>query len=56
MSDGNDYDQAEITLYGSDGDVFQEAKAALAEKWGVEPSNPEVVRMLIAKFDPSDVY
>lgn len=40
-----------IKLYGSKGDRFEKIKEQLTEQLGYEPSNPEVVGMLMAGID-----
>lgn len=40
-----------IKLYGTKGDRFEEIKAAMTEHMGYEPSNPEVVGMLMAQVE-----
>lgn len=44
-----------IKLYGSKAERFEQIKAALTEQLGYEPSNPEVVGLLMASFDEDDV-
>jgi len=44
-----------IKLYGSKAERFEQIKAALTEQLGYEPSNPEVVGLLMASFDEGDV-
>lgn len=43
-----------LKLYGSKGDRFEEIKDRIEEEFGYEPSNPEVVGVLMANYD-SDV-
>lgn len=42
-----------IKLYGGKGERFNEIKDQLAEELGYEPSNPEVVGILMAQY-PSE--
>jgi hypothetical protein len=42
-----------IKLYGGKADRFQEVKASLTDQMGYEPSNPEVVGMLLGQY-PAD--
>lgn len=44
-----------IKLYGSKGDRFENIKDDLTEQLGYEPSNPEVVGLLMAQYDPEAV-
>ena len=43
-----------IKLYGSKAERFEQIKATLTEQLGYEPSNPEVVGLLMASFDEDD--
>lgn len=43
-----------IKLYGSKGDRFEEIKAELTQQLGYEPSNPEVVGVLMGKVDTDE--
>lgn len=43
-----------LKLYASKGERFEEIKAGLEEEFGYEPSNPEVVGVLMANYS-SDV-
>lgn len=45
-----------IKLYGGRGERFEEIKEALADQLGYEPTNPEVVGILMAEYPsaPSD--
>lgn len=40
-----------IKLYGTKGERFEQIKAELQEELGYEPSNPEVVGLLMARYD-----
>lgn len=40
-----------IKLYGSKADRFEEIKAKLSEQLGYEPSNPEIVGILMGRID-----
>lgn len=42
-----------IKLYGGKGERFEEIKAQLAEELGYEPTNPEVMGILMAEY-PTD--
>lgn len=42
-----------VKLYGSKSERFEEIKAELTEELGYEPSNPEVVGLLMAAYNPS---
>lgn len=42
-----------IKLHGSKAERFEAIKAELAEAFGYEPSNPEVVGILMGGFDES---
>lgn len=45
--------RVQIALYGDDAEWFQELKANVAERRdGTEPSNPEVVRLMMEQFSP----
>lgn len=39
-----------IKLHGGKGERFEEIKAHLSNELGYEPSNPEVVGILMAKY------
>ena len=39
-----------IKLYGSKGDRFEQLKQDMAEILGYEPSNPEIVGLLMANY------
>lgn len=43
-----------IKLYGSKSDRFQTIKADLADRLGYEPSNTEVVGILMAEYQPGE--
>lgn len=43
-----------IKLYGSKAERFEEIKAELTEQLGYEPSNPEVVGILMGHVDSED--
>lgn len=45
-----------IKLYGSKSDRFEQLKEELEETLGYEPSNPEVIGILMAAYDPSNVF
>lgn len=40
-----------IKLYGSKSDRFEELKTQLGNKLGYEPSNPEVVGLIMAAYE-----
>lgn len=42
-----------IKLYGGKGERFQEIKNQLTDELGYEPTNPEVIGILMAEF-PTD--
>ncbi|WP_435195458.1 hypothetical protein [Natronomonas sp. EA1] len=42
-----------VKLYGSKSERFEEIKAELTDQLGYEPSNPEVVGLLMAAYNPS---
>lgn len=42
-----------IKLYGGKGERFEEIKAQLADQLGYEPTNSEVIGILMAEY-PSD--
>ncbi|MHC3438695.1 hypothetical protein ACYJ1Y_11500 [Natrialbaceae archaeon A-gly3] len=44
-----------IKLYGDKGDRFEEIKADLTRELGYEPSNPEVVGLLMAAVDVDEL-
>jgi len=44
-----------IKLYGSKADRFETIKRELTASLGYEPSNPEVVGILMASFDRADL-
>lgn len=44
-----------IKLYGSKGERFETIKEGLTVRLGYEPSNPEVIGMLMANFDPTTI-
>lgn len=41
-----------IKLYGSKGARFEQLKAEFGQQLGYEPSNPEVVGLLMAHYSP----
>ncbi len=41
-----------IKLYGSKSNRFEELKGDIAGILGYEPSNPEIVGLLMANYDP----
>ncbi|WP_226006483.1 hypothetical protein [Natrinema salinisoli] len=43
-----------IKLYGEKGDRFTEIKDELTDQLGYEPSNPEVIGILMAQFNTGD--
>ncbi|SIS13653.1 hypothetical protein [Natronorubrum thiooxidans] len=43
-----------IKLYGSKSDRFEELKTHMAEQLGYEPSNPEVVGLIMAAYETDD--
>lgn len=43
-----------IKLYGSKAERFEEIKAELTEQLGYEPSNPEVVGILMGHVDSEE--
>ena len=45
----------QVSLYGGAGQRFREIKEEMADEWGYEPSNAEVVRELMKDFDESDL-
>lgn len=40
-----------IKLYGSKSDRFEEIKSTMEERLGYEPSNPEVVGLIMAAYE-----
>lgn len=44
-----------VKLYGERADQFRQKKQQLAEVLGHEPTNAQVVGLMMADFDPSDV-
>lgn len=44
-----------IKLYGSKADRFENIKQELSDQLGYEPSNPEVVGILMARADDIDI-
>ncbi|MHC3438681.1 hypothetical protein ACYJ1Y_11430 [Natrialbaceae archaeon A-gly3] len=40
-----------IKLYGSKSDRFEDIKTAMEEQLGYEPSNPEVVGLMMAAYE-----
>lgn len=45
-----------IKLYGSKGDRFEQLKDELTTTLGYEPSNPEVVGILMAAYNPENIF
>ncbi|MHC3438707.1 hypothetical protein ACYJ1Y_11570 [Natrialbaceae archaeon A-gly3] len=43
-----------IKLYGSKSDRFEEIKETMSEQLGYEPSNPEVVGLIMATYEADD--
>ena len=43
-----------IKLYGSKSDRFEEIKETMEERLGYEPSNPEVVGLIMAAYESND--
>lgn len=43
-----------IKLYGTKGDRFEEIKQELSQQLGYEPSNPEVIGILMARIDTNE--
>ena len=43
-----------IKLYGSKSDRFEEIKTSLGRQLGYEPSNPEVVGLIMAAYETED--
>lgn len=41
---------AHIKLYGGKGERFEEIKRFMTQEMGYEPSNPEVIGILMAEF------
>ncbi len=41
-----------IKLYGSKGDRFEQLKQDIAGTLGYEPTNPEIVGLLMASYNP----
>lgn len=39
-----------IKLYGDKGERFEEIKAEMANEWGFEPTNPEVIGVMMAEY------
>lgn len=44
-----------IKLYGSKADRFEAIKTELTEQLGYEPSNPEVVGIMMAGINPKQI-
>ncbi|TYL37884.1 hypothetical protein CV102_14235 [Natronococcus pandeyae] len=44
-----------IKLYGMKADRFEQIKADLTVQLGYEPSNPEVIGLLMASFDEDEL-
>lgn len=44
-----------IKLYGDKADRFEEIKKELTEEFGYEPSNPEVVGILMGNIDKKEL-
>lgn len=42
-----------IKLYGEKADRFEVIKAEMSEQMGYEPTNPEVVGLLLARYNES---
>lgn len=40
-----------IKLYGQKGELFEEIKADMTDQFGYEPTNPEIVGILMAKYE-----
>lgn len=40
-----------IKLYGEKADRFEAIKAEMSEKMGYEPTNPEIVGLLLARYN-----
>lgn len=40
-----------IKLYGSKGERFENIKAEMSERLGYDPSNPEVIGLLMSNYD-----
>ncbi|MCL7419041.1 MAG: hypothetical protein M8354_14575, partial [Halalkalicoccus sp.] len=51
LPDGVHTMTSHIKLYGSKGDLFEELKERLTNDLGYEPSNPEVVGLLMSGYD-----
>jgi len=48
--------RCQITLQGDDADRFTDTAERVAElRGGAEPSNAEIVRMMMDQFDPTEV-
>jgi len=45
----------QITLQGADAERFERGKERIAELRGAEPSNAELVRLMMDQFDPDAV-
>lgn len=45
-----------VKLHGTKGDRFEEIKAALTRELGYEPSNPEVIGILMAGSDVDELH
>ena len=43
-----------IKLYGSKSDRFEEIKASMEQQLGYEPSNPEVVGLVMAAYETGE--
>lgn len=43
-----------IKLYGSKSDRFEEIKAKMEQQLGYEPSNPEVVGLIMAAYETDE--
>ncbi|SIS13782.1 hypothetical protein [Natronorubrum thiooxidans] len=43
-----------IKLYGSKGDRFEEIKDSIERQLGYEPSNPEVVGLIMAAYETDE--
>ena len=43
-----------IKLYGSKSDRFEEIKRTMEEQLGYEPSNPEVVGLIMATYESDE--